>query len=434
MLIVLPVYAQTDNPVQPDATAPANTPMVIAPAVGMGAYPDHVGAEARTNFIRAGIVFQPAYVDNLYAGSGTTPISETTYSILPTLSLDQSNARQHRSFSYSPGFTFYRPTSALNEVDQNALVAYRYRLTENADISLHDDFQDSSTSMSTVTGFAGSTVTGAPQSFVPGIVAPFAKRLTNSADGEFTWQFAPNNMIGASGTEMKLHYPNPSEALGLYDSDEEGGSAFYEHRASTREYIGFAGSYARVQAYPTGATSTVETQTYYPFIAIYPRPQFNISLAGGDQRFVVSQSPLPNFTKWTPFAMISTGWQGAHASVALSAQRILTAGGGLAGAYHTSTANLFARFQLTRAWTIEGSALYADSSTATTGAYFAEPGGHSISGRGAVARSFGSQVTAGFEFDRLHQSYSGIPVIASNPNSDREMMTLAWQFSRPLGR
>jgi hypothetical protein len=39
-----------------------------------------------------------------------------------------------------------------------------------------------------------------------------------------------------------------------------------------------------------------------------------------------------------------------------------------------------------------------------------------------------------FEYDRLHQSYAGIPAITSNPDSDREMLSIQWQLSRPLGR
>jgi hypothetical protein len=37
-------------------------------------------------------------------------------------------------------------------------------------------------------------------------------------------------------------------------------------------------------------------------------------------------------------------------------------------------------------------------------------------------------------YTRLHQDYSGIAVLAATPNTNREYISISYQFFRPLGR
>jgi hypothetical protein len=46
----------------------------------------------------------------------------------------------------------------------------------------------------------------------------------------------------------------------------------------------------------------------------------------------------------------------------------------------------------------------------------------------------GEHFNAEIGYARLHQSYSGVAVISSNPDSDREYVSITYQFTRPLGR
>ena len=103
--------------------------MLTPPPVSVDAYPKEVGSEKRSNYLRVGVNFNTAYIDNLYPGSGSAVIGETTYSILPTVAFDATSYRQHGAVVYSSGFTFYQPTSALNEINHNAILSYRFRLT-----------------------------------------------------------------------------------------------------------------------------------------------------------------------------------------------------------------------------------------------------------------------------------------------------------------
>ena len=84
----------------------------------------------------------------MFAGGTLKPVSDMTYSVLPTIMLDQTTPRQHRALTYSAGFLFYDPTSALNSVQQNAGVNYRYRFSPRTTITMNDSFQQSSNAFS----------------------------------------------------------------------------------------------------------------------------------------------------------------------------------------------------------------------------------------------------------------------------------------------
>ncbi|HEY1648192.1 MAG TPA: hypothetical protein VGF96_09440 [Terracidiphilus sp.] len=435
LLTTLPMWSQ----VAPSATGDENTSdgdtqMSIPPPVSDASYPTEVADEARSNYMRVGVAFQTAYIDNLYAGNGATAIGETTYSIFPTISIDQTTTRQHRMFTYSPGFTFYQPTTGLNETDQNGMADFTYRVTQHLAATIHDTFIRSSTAYGLSDFATGGAISGSPSLLPPGIIAPFAERLTNTTTGQVSYQFSEAGMVGASGTFMMLRYPNQAEASGLYNSDERGASAFLNRRISARQYVGMNYQFSRSLTYPANATSVTQTQTVYGFYTIYPKRNLSLSISGGPQHYGISQTSQPNSGGWGPLVMASVGWQGLRTSIAGSYSREVTGGGGLLGAFVSTSAEGSGRWQLSRRWTAGVSASYAINKPVGSVLDFASEEGHSISGFATVQHPLSSRIGLEFEYDRLHQSYSGITVVSSNPNSNREKISLNWEFSRPLGR
>src|SRR5579863_6639246 len=115
--------------------------MMTPPPVGGGAYPGTVGSEERSNYLAGGLVFTGAYIDNLMVGNVTSPISDETYSFLPTIGFDRRTPRQGESLSYSSGFTLYQHTSQYNSVAQTANASYQFRISPYTVIVLGDTFQ-----------------------------------------------------------------------------------------------------------------------------------------------------------------------------------------------------------------------------------------------------------------------------------------------------
>ncbi len=415
------------------STADDTEQMMTPPPVSGRAFPTEVGAEEQSNYLRGGLVFNSSYVDNLYAG-GSTTASEKIFTILPTVSYDQVLPRQHISLVYSPGFTFYEPSSVLNEVDQSVSASYQYRLTPHIKLSGMDAFQRSSTAYGLGDSVAGGAVSGSAQPLTPGIFAPFAERLTNSTSVQFSYQFSPVGMIGASGNLMILNFPNPGQATGLYNSNERGGGGFYNRRINATQYIGVNYQYAWTLEQPENTSSVSQTHAIEGFYSIYPRPSFSISVSGGPQHYALTETGAPTSAGWGPSVTASLGWQGPHTNVAANYSRQVTSGGGLVGVFRSNSASLSARWQLSRVWTTGVSGNYATNDSITPLSLFPAESGHSISGQASLGYTINRELNLNLEYDRLHQNYAGVAAIASNPNSDRVMVSLAWQFARPLGR
>ncbi len=432
MVVAVPAFAQIS---QSDSVLSPNigNSMAIPPPLSGVAFPVEVGAEMQSNYLRTGLIFETAYVDNLYPGTGA-PISETTYSILPTITLDQTTARQHRMFNYSGGFTFYDPSSELNEIDESATVSYQIRLTPHSSLSANDLFEDSSTAFGQVDSASLGGVSGSPGLFTPGIIPPFARRLTNSGIVEYTLQTGRDSMIGASGVSTILHYPNPSEVIGLFDSSSRGGTAFYSRRISDTQYFGAIYQYSDMLTYPVVGQSETRSQAPMIFYSVYPKRAFSLSLSCGPEYYEATQTSLPASASWTPSVSASVGWQGVHTSFASSYSQSVTGGGGLVGAYSSKAASATARWQMSRTMSVGASGSYSIINSATPLFSIGIENGHTVSGTATLQRSLGQQFGVGLEYDRLNEAYSGIAVLATNPNSDRAMITLTWQFTRPLGR
>jgi hypothetical protein len=421
------------------AQAPQNTTggtssiqMATPPPVSGMSYPTQVKSEVRSNYLSGGIAYTTSYIDNFLPDSGNAPIAETTLSFLSTIALDATSARQHATLSYSPGFTLYRPSSALNEMDNTAAVDYSFRLTPHTTVFAIDRFQDSSSPY--LPAGEGGPVSGAPVSSTPGITPPFAKRLTNSATVGITMQTGLNDMIGASGLSTILRYPSSSETPGLSNSSSGGGMVFYNRRLSASQYAGVTYQYIDMLTTATDGDSTTKTSTPMGYYTVYLRPQLTLSVSGGPQYYQLAKSQTVVTSAWGPTVSASMGWLGSRASFAASYSQSVTGAGGLPGAFHTRTANGIMRWQLAHTWTLGAAGSYSINKSVNGIVLPASSNGHTLLGSASVQHPIGRQVGLAFNYDHVHQSYGDVAAIAANPDSNRFSVSVSWTFLRPLGK
>ncbi len=429
------LWSQATTPA--DTTTPAppvEDRMQTPPPVSGAAYPTTYAAEERSNYLRGGLTFSTAYSDNVLGGVSSTPLSDVSYSIFPYIELDQTRSRLHWVLSYSPGFTFYQRVSSRNQENQNVSIDFSYRLSPHVTLSLRDSFQKSSSALDQPDLATASGVTGGTQGTGIVVIAPLADQLTNNGSVELTYQFAANAMIGASGTFSNLHYSNPAQVPGLFDSSSQGGSAFYNHRLSRKHYVGATYQYQRILAYPIGAQSETQTHAVLAFYTFYPQPHISLSVSAGPQHSDVYQLPLPSAQSWSPAVSASVGWQARHSNLAASYSRIVSGGGGLVGAFHSNSANLSFRQQLSRNWNADAFGAYSINKTVTPFLPLSSPGGHSISGTASIQRKLGQHLSVEAGYTRLHQTYGDIAAIGTAPDTNREWVSISYQFARPLGR
>jgi hypothetical protein len=408
--------------------------MQTPPPASGAAYPTEVGSETRSNYLEAGLSFTTAYDDNVLPDAGSKPVGDASYLISSTLAIDQTTPRQFRTFTYSPGFTIYQHTSGLNALNQNAALNFQYRLSPHTTISVRDSFIQSSNVFNQPGSLLGGSVSGSPPPSTAGVYVPYANTLTNSANAQLSYQFSGNGMVGGGGTFTELDYPNPSEALGLYNSNSLGGSMFYNRRLSRTQYTGVTYQYTNTQAGPATVQSKIQTHTLLPYYSLVLGHSLSLSLSGGPQYSNIVESSSPPSRSWTPAAMASVGWQRSRTNFAGSYSRIVAGGGGLLGAFESTSVNASARWQVTRPWTVGASAGYAINKSITPLFNSSGSGGHSISGNASVQHPIGEHFKAELGYTRLHETYSTISVIAQEPDSDRGYVSISYQFKRPLGR
>lgn len=456
ILLTVPLWSQTEStpaaqPVPPlvgvDNGAPSaavnetdNDRMLTPPPVSGQTYPTVPTSEERSNYLRYGVSFTSAYTDNALGGVTGQPISDISYSIAPSLALDETTSRMHWVTTYAPGFTIYQRTSARNEADHNASIEFEYRLSPHITFGAQDGFQKSSNMFNHPTLGSVGTVSGGAQQPNFSVIAPIADRLSNSGNVSLTYQFALNGMVGANGIFANLHYPHPAQVPGLYDSSSQAGSAFYSLRVSKRHYLGVTYQYQRLVSFPIDGLSEAQTHAGLFFYTLYPTSRLSISLFGGPQHSDVVRpqpallgQPLPEIREWNPAAGASLNWQGRLNSFALSYSHVVAGGGGLSGAVLMDAATASLRQQITRHLSGSIDAAYIRNDV-LGGESLESSSGHTLWGTVSLQQQLGQHFGLQLGYTRLHQTYRNVEVIATAPDTNREFVSVSYQFSRPLGR
>ena len=460
VLIAMPTWSQVETASQPGSTTQQDSGaqpdsatsgsgesfdhqedrMQAPPPVTGQNYPTAFTSEERANYLRYGVAFTSAYTDNALGGTGSHPVSDVSYSVAPTLAIDESTSRVHWIATYAPGFTFYQRLSARNEADENAAFNFSYRLSPHVTFSAQDGFQKSSNVFNQPDFGSAGTVSGG--TIVPNfsVVTPIADRMSNLATASLSYQFALNEMVGGSGTFTNLHYPNPTELPGLYDSASQAGSAFYSLRIAKMNYLGVTYQYQRLVSYPTAGLNETQTHAVMLFYTLYPTSHFSLSFFGGPQYSDTAQPPVPPLTTaippakaWTPAAGASLSWQGRLSSISLSYSHEISGGGGLIGAVHLDSGTGTIRQRLTKSLTGSIGGAYAENQvigSLVPSGY----SGHSLNGTASLQQQFGQHFNVQGGYTRLHQNYGAIPIISSFPDTNREFISISYQFSKALGR
>lgn len=361
LLFAAPLWSQVETtaatpPLGALGPGSSDDPMKTPPPVSGQSYPTQVTSEERSNYLRGGLAFMTAYTDNaLGSTGGSKPVSDVSYSVGPTLALDETRSRLHFVLTYAPGFTFYQRTSSRNEQDQNVSFTLRYRLSPHVTFSAQDGFLKTSNVLNQQNIALTEGVFGGAQQPNFSVIPPVANLLSNSGNVAINYQFAANGMIGASGSFTNLHYPNPNEVPGLFDSSSQAGSAFYSFRFSKMHYIGATYQYQRLIANPTLGQSETQTHAMLLFYTLYAASKFSISFFGGPQysdTIAPAEPPLlpqaATVRQWTPAAGASLNWQGRRSNIALSYSRVISSGSGLIGAVQINGATASFQQQITR--------------------------------------------------------------------------------------
>lgn len=405
----------------------------VPPPVSGQAYATTFTGETESNYLSGGVTFTGAYSSNVAWGS--TPVSDMSYSIWPTIALDKKTYRTHFMFDYAPGFTFYQHTTSLNQANQNVSMNLQYQLTPNLTATVLEGFQKTSNVFDQPNPLSATTVSGSVPMTGVAVIAPVAEMLSNVTNAQLAYQVSANGMIGGGGSYDTLSYPNPQQAAGLFNSRSAGASLFYSTRVREKDYLGVSYQYENSLSFQSAAPSTeTQTQSVFLFYTLYLKPTLSISVSGGPQHYSSVQAALPAAASWQPMTMVSVSWRGERTSLAGSYSRTVSGGGGLNGTFHSNNAGLSFSWRASRNWTTGLSASYSNYENLTPFFVASSPGGHTLSGTASLQRLLNDHTSIQFGYNWANQSYPGIQTVSNNPNVNRVFVTISFTFMKPLQR
>jgi len=406
------------------------TDMVVPSPVNVeGASVAFAAETARSNYLEWGLGFSSAY-DNGWLSSTGTALSDVSYSVRPSIAINESGARLHWNLSYSPGFTFYQQNTAFNQSDHDLAADLRYRLSPHVTLTLRDSLTKSSAFSYHFDPNITGAETGILQSPNLSVISPIADTISNNADGQITYQFSANGMIGASGTETELAYLHRSHVPGLFNTSTRGALAFYTRRLSGKHYVGVPYQFQQLLSNPNGTETQVHSA--FLFYTLYMHPMLSLALFGGPQHFEMSHLEIPTKPGLSPGGGVTLAWQRLRTRGNLSFVHRITDGGGLESAFISTSADLSIRQQLTKNLTVDLVGGYTNNSLLDP----KSPGnrGHTVLGSLSAQRAMGENFSLQLGYTRAHQSYSEIPAISSVPNRNRAWVSFSYNFYRALGR
>ena len=111
----------------------------------------------------------------------------------------------------------------------------------------------------------------------------------------------------------------------------------------------------------------------------------------------------------------------------------VSSGGGLIGAVRQDSANFSFRQQVSRTLSASVAGVYAQNDVLGATPLSSE-NGHTFSGTATVQQQFRQHVNLQLGYTRLHEDYSTVAVLAATPDTNREFVSISYQFSRALGR
>jgi hypothetical protein len=433
LLLTMPVWGQAGVGTSQSTESGDSSQMQTSPLISGLDYPTVAGSEERSNYLSGGLYLTTAYDDNVIGAGGTKPVSDVSYMIRPSISLNQTTPRQRASLSYSPGYMFYQPTSELDESTESLNATYLYRTSPHSSVSATETLIKSAGIFSMQDESNSGVVSGSPSPSP--ITAPYAEELTNMTSGGFSYQFGRNSMLGGTGSFHKYSYPDQTEAVGLANSSSTGGAAFFSERLGKRQYLGFEYSYERSLTYPRTGQGEVQGNTVTPFYSIFFGPAISISIAAGPQHVTASETNSSAVSRsWGPAVSGSMGIQGTHANFAASAMHMVSEGTGLEGPFQITQVIVAASWKASRNWSLGLSGNYQLEKNAATALTFSSVGGHSISGGAHAGRTLGRYLGLDFGYNRMHQAFAEVPSIAIDPDNNHVYVSISYLFTRPLGR
>ena len=383
----------------------------------------------RSNYLRGGVNVGAAYDDNpLLVSSGA--VGNTSVSIFPNISIEQSSSRMRWTLGYAGGLTVNQRFTNQDQGSHNLSFDSEYRLSPHVNLRVAENF-------SMITGFfdsgnGGEAVAGAGGPNVS-LITPLATQRSSLTTVETNYHFALNDLMGASGSFYDLDFTNVPAGAELTNSETASGSAFWLHRIFRGDWGGASYRFDRMTFNPGGET---RVHSFFAVNTLDLSNGFTLTGFVGPQ-YAENQGLLLDGTQpnaWSVAGGVDGGWQNQRTSVSAGYSRSISDGGGVLGAVRLQTVHGTFRRELVPGWAAALTASHGTNQSLTvpfvTSASSVNLTSAGISLERNVGKSIGLRM--GYTHD-FQKEFLAVPNPALDAHRNRFFVTLSYQWAKPIG-
>jgi hypothetical protein len=398
----------------------------------------------KVNILSAGLVLSSGYDDNAFSTS-TNRVGNVSYQVSPSISITEARRRVFWVFSYNPGFYWTQRSSQRYSVSHDLDFNLQYRLAERLTARIRESYLDSSTAFTGIN--ENSLLPGGNALHQPNqsVITPLAKQIANVTSLDLIDQIGEGTSVGVSGNFNKLNYHESGtiSSASLFSNESWSASAFYNHSLSPRHSIGVTYSLQKIVTFGQ-IREHVDTHSVTLFYTLKPTSSTKLSFFAGPNRTTVNDKFILVFgpflfpislthSTWLVDEGMTFGWQGQRNSAELNFIHHVTDGGGLTGAVQLYAVTGGFRRQLSAAWTADIGLNYGKNDP--LGRAYGNAFSNAM-GTIGVDRKLGDHLTAGVRYGRGSNSYTyaSVSSYGNSANHNWAWITVAYHFSRPLGR
>lgn len=436
-LALLPVGAraqQLQPPVAPEDVRADEMPLTVPVTLNGQAGSMAFRAETPTeSFLKGGIAFVGSYTDNALL-TNSDKLDNFSYEVLPHITWLEITPRVSLNLGLNGGMIFNNNLSAQNQAAESVSLESAWRVTEHVTFTLTDAFSNT-TGMFSLTGSQseGTAVGAVEQSNNSLLVPPAQRTISNQSQAELRQQVGRNSVIGVRATLSLLDFPRSSKTAQfgtLYDSRAYSAEAFYNWKFASQQWFGLTARGQRFETLPSIATTDVGSLIMYysaePISSImltfFAGPEYsNTALRAGG----AGLNGQGRF--WGSSEGATLNWKASSSSASVSFVRQLNDGGGLASAANLQSVSANMRQQLSR----HQNEIEFGFTTSKSDPLLVR---ESINGLSVfvlfqqrLMRSYVMQ--AGYSWQR-----QDLPLTRTPADANRTWFSVAYDFSRPLGK
>jgi len=404
-------------------------PQIPALLGGRGGSTAFLSELQRSNYLRGGVNVGAAYDDNPQLTSPSQG-SNTSESIFPNISIDESSSRMRWTLGYAGGLTVNQKFTSQNQGSHNLNFDSQFRLSPHVSLRVAENF-------SVTTGFFdsgnGTGVVGGAGGPNASLITPLATQRSDSTTVEMNYHFALNDLVGASGSFYDLHFSNQSSGTQvtspLLDSQTTSGSAFWLHRLFRRDWGGVSYRFDRItgdgetRAHSFSAVNTLSLSKHITLTG-FVGPQYSENEPSGG---------LPQSNQWSVAGGAEAGWQDQHTSVSAGYSRSVSDGGGLLGSVRLQSVHASFRRELIPGWAAALTVTHGTNPALTPSSTASSI--NLTSAGVSLERNVGKSL--GFRLGYTHDFQERLGAPGSSPTLDasrnRFFATLSYQWAKPLG-